>query len=106
MNTVVTEIPNVKVNAAQEILNISNFAKFAESIRDAMEELINRIPQDSSVRLNVAVVGSGYTVEIEIQTADFHIQESGSGRSPYFALEKCMMNVTEAVNVWSINRKI
>jgi len=99
------EFVDFKINAIKETLNLPEFDDFLETLRGSVSELCKSAPHDAFVTVDVERHGGGYKIMIRVASSVLNFFEVGEGRSPFFALDNVLMKASEALRVWSINRK-
>ena len=99
-----TNTPSFTINADNESLNISDFSAFTGTLKEKLDDILERAPAGASIAVDIVRLGSGYQIGLRLISIALEFFEAADAKSPLVALDKVLLRARETIKVWSIGK--
>lgn len=96
---------NYVIDASMNDLGSPDREVFLRDLAFAMDQLAEKVPHGSSLRVSVENIGGLYQVTVQLASSGLTMSEFGKGESPFFALENALNKIHSRLKIWSAHRR-
>ena len=94
------------IDADMSVLKLADGKAFMDALYAHAEKFLLAAPYGSSLRVEVQRIGAGYKVIVRLASLALQLLENAEAKSPFVALEKCLLKAHDTVQVWSMNKTV